>query len=883
MSLSIHMNMHSSSSGMLYYFKADRLTRDPLRYMKNPSKVISDQIKYDANPEEQCAATTASSDRVEHKKQVADEERTKDDGSGEEHCFEELRLHTHCYTLASSDTNFNLLKQDDNDQSDSSSRMDVEESMMVDESCSEMDTEDDTKVIIKQPNKSALKSSLKPRHIVNSSGTKDEEVCAVANPHRVLFGATTNVVYTNNASVDTSTASSQFNGSFVKVEETINTKLANAEISMMFSSPNANASFATTDDDGCLLKGLDFSIYQDDANKSVDSEKCEKDSIMYSVTNGLSFAIHNDDKHESSGGKVQPGAHANSGEDTASLSIIGNVLDCLECEGKSAPAGYKRNTNSRSDVKQSASRTKEDRPREKQSKELETATEETADFALIHGVMGSLNSSVAKPPRSSSSKLAKENLFRLASSKPASIEDVNSSSRIPGAGFEIFSDENATPQPKRNAVPDLSFGDISRIEDEKTSNFQILDENVDIISSSKKCDVIVYERRHKQDMESAMRECMAEAAASRSQFTIFDNRKKSMPKALLRQSFTAGTKIVLSGRDSVIISNELGRGVYGVVLLCKDETGESDALKVQAPIGSLAHEYSILLRIEDRMEPNASDFYPFPRSLALYAYSEGGLFSMTAGSDSGMTLIDVVNTYKKITGNVPELLAMYYTSRMLKHLELLHRYGKVLVSSLFMYVVYFPTLLEIASIILSVCEQHCDIKPDNWVLTSSSTDDSVSNSVGGADLMLVDFGRSIDLSYAAVSGSDPLETQFTGSIAAEDMECGSMRDGTSWGIELDLFGLAASSYILLFGSHMEVMKDRSSGKWRPNKPFRRYWQQELWGPLFDSLLNHDSKSADEYCLRDYMIAFAEYIEGKQRKKEIATHINQLYTHLPRRR
>ena len=57
------------------------MTRDPLRYMKNPSKVISDQIKYDANPEEQCAATTASSDRVEHKKQVADEERTKDAGS----------------------------------------------------------------------------------------------------------------------------------------------------------------------------------------------------------------------------------------------------------------------------------------------------------------------------------------------------------------------------------------------------------------------------------------------------------------------------------------------------------------------------------------------------------------------------------------------------------------------------------------------------------------------------------------------------------------------------------------------------------------------------------------------------------------------------------
>ncbi len=42
----------------------------------------------------------------------------------------------------------------------------------------------------------------------------------------------------------------------------------------------------------------------------------------------------------------------------------------------------------------------------------------------------------------------------------------------------------------------------------------------------------------------------------------------------------------------------------------------------------------------------------------------------------------LVNTYKKINGNVPELIAIYYTSRMLKHLESLHLEGKVLVSSL---------------------------------------------------------------------------------------------------------------------------------------------------------------------------------------------------------
>ena len=56
------------------------------------------------------------------------------------------------------------------------------------------------------------------------------------------------------------------------------------------------------------------------------------------------------------------------------------------------------------------------------------------------------------------------------------------------------------------------------------------------------------------------------------------------------------------------------------------------------------------------------------------------IFSMTAASNSGMTLIDAVNTYKKAVGNVPELIAIYYTSRMLKHLESLHQDGQVLVS-----------------------------------------------------------------------------------------------------------------------------------------------------------------------------------------------------------
>ena len=148
--------------------------------------------------------------------------------------------------------------------------------------------------------------------------------------------------------------------------------------------------------------------------------------------------------------------------------------------------------------------------------------------------------------------------------------------------------------------------------------------------------------------------------------------------------------------------------------------------------------------------------------------------------------------------------------------------------------------------------------------------------------MLVDFGRSIDLEKVASRGSDPLQTQFNGRIAAEDMECVSMQKGLPWGVDLDLYGVAASSFILLFGSHMEVTQGTGS-KWRPHKSLRRYWQKELWSCLFDALLNFDS-STDTYAdIGDIRTRFEEYIDGKDRKREIATHLSQLYDHLPKKR
>ena len=886
---------------------ADRLTRDPLRYMKNPSKLESDQIKYDAMPSATDEEVPPASDREEKKRASLkkpdskeyskppsgargfDKQLVKADSSGHECCFHERRLYGRHYKLISPSQNFNSLKQDDNNKS--SSRMDTEDSTMnVDTSIEDVDMEEETQeIIVTKPIKSVLKkSSLRTRPAEPTTSEEEENTGTV--PRRVLFGANTSVVFSNNASVDTSTASSQLNSSFAPVEETINTKLANAEISMMFSSPNGNASMAETpgkslfstnrkkdngddDDDGFVKPkpsrlepgSLNFSIYQDDEMKDPvggmpfdihdDDGKTETGTLNFSYSqtaSKMNFSIY----HEEDGGNKQerkmPPPSASGGEDTASYSVLNGILEGGgDDKSSAAPLGFGIYTDDEpSDKRSKISSSKQTttsrslgRGREKK-KTVVAATEDTADLSLINGVMDSLEdcSVKQKPQKSGFTIFSDENdVPKEPTEKPS------------GMGFEIFEDEATIElKQKQKVSTNPCFGDISMIEDEKTSNFEIMNEN-EVASSN----AIDYTSQHKEDQESAMRKCLSAAAKSRSQYDIFDYRRQSMPRALLKRSFTTGTKIELSRGETLTIRNELGRGVYGVVLLCNDESGQSDALKIQAPIGSLAHEYSLLMRIEDRVEPDERGFYPFPRSRALYAYSEGGLFSMTAGSDSGMNLIDVVNTYKKLTGNVPELVAIYYTSRMLKYLESLHQDGKVL---------------------------HCDIKPDNWVLTSSSKDvyNAGTNAVSGADLMLVDFGRSVDLEKVASLGSNLLQTQFKGNIAAEDMECVAMRKGLPWGIDLDFYGVAASSFILLFGSHLEVTQDRSSGKWRPHKSFRRYWQRDLWTLLFDTLLNFDS-SSDDYAIGNIRIAFDEYIEGKDRKREITTHLNQLFTHLPKKR
>ena len=149
-----------------------------------------------------------------------------------------------------------------------------------------------------------------------------------------------------------------------------------------------------------------------------------------------------------------------------------------------------------------------------------------------------------------------------------------------------------------------------------------------------------------------------------------------------------------------------------------------------------------------------------------------------------------------------------------------------------------------------------------------------------SDVMLIDFGRAIDLLDA--NPSSPLDAQFLGdsSTMAEGMACVAIQENRSWGLDADTYGLCASAYVLLFGAHMEVCKDSATARWKPTKPFRRYWNKKLWFDLFDTTLNSNVKGSSRSSgshpnsLRRIRKSFEEYLDGGNRRNELSTLLRQ---------
>lgn len=134
-------------------------------------------------------------------------------------------------------------------------------------------------------------------------------------------------------------------------------------------------------------------------------------------------------------------------------------------------------------------------------------------------------------------------------------------------------------------------------------------------------------------------------------------------------------KTLCLANEEYIMLNKLGKGTFGTVILCSSSKHQI-AVKVQKEVDSLAWEFEVLNKINNRLQsPHPSCL--FPATTHLIAFSNGATMGLTAASSTGMNLLDVVNVYNC---SVPEVLALHYTTRMLKHIETLHVSAKVLVS-----------------------------------------------------------------------------------------------------------------------------------------------------------------------------------------------------------
>ncbi|KAI9926915.1 hypothetical protein MW887_004014 [Aspergillus wentii] len=218
------------------------------------------------------------------------------------------------------------------------------------------------------------------------------------------------------------------------------------------------------------------------------------------------------------------------------------------------------------------------------------------------------------------------------------------------------------------------------------------------------------------------------------------------------------------------------------------------------------------------------------------------------------TLLDLINTIRSEPtmanhsgeGGLDECLSMFFTVELFRTVEALHACGIL----------------------------HGDIKADNCLVrlddksatppTTSPIDMGDENVCDPRDvhysprglhgwrnkgLALIDFGRGIDMQAFQPS------VQFLADWETGNHECNEIREKRPWTHQIDLYGLAGTVHVMLFGKYIEsVSARRSEGpaspnghggsfgganvrKYRIREMLKRYWDREIWSEVFDLLLN----------------------------------------------
>ena len=329
-------------------------------------------------------------------------------------------------------------------------------------------------------------------------------------------------------------------------------------------------------------------------------------------------------------------------------------------------------------------------------------------------------------------------------------------------------------------------------------------------------------------------------------------------KSKLRRSSGAGSRSSMAPEEGFALDlagkayevrEKIGEGGYGAVFLGIDvavrqamddaDSDEEDddeaaadkslvAIKVEKP--SAVWEAVVLDRLHRVLDLSLRS--SIIRSTGLYAFKDESYLLLDYSSQG--TLLDIVNKATTLgiapaTAGAPsavdELVAIFFTVELLRSVEGLHRAGFI----------------------------HGDLKIDNCLVRLEEIPNSSwstqyardgSNGWSSKGVKLIDFGRAIDLSLFSEGGANQ---QFTADWKVDERDCVEMREGRPWSYQTDYSGLASVCYCLLYGKYIgteAVTTPEGSKRYKIDQPLKRYWQADLWNPLFDTLLNPTVVRAD---------------------------------------
>ena len=313
-------------------------------------------------------------------------------------------------------------------------------------------------------------------------------------------------------------------------------------------------------------------------------------------------------------------------------------------------------------------------------------------------------------------------------------------------------------------------------------------------------------------------------------------------------------KFLNEGSKVYAVKRQLGEGAFAPVYLGEsvDHELEEDsdllskslssahsqlvAIKCEDP--PTAWEFFIMTTIHSRLDVSsrALDSILVPHEMHLFA-DEGYLIEQYL--EQG-TLLDFLNVARadSSSGVIDESMAMFFAVELLRTVEALHEIGIL----------------------------HGDLKADNCLVrlrpTPASEDWDPDYHRDGGDgwaskgLVLIDFGRGIDMRQFTSN------VQFIADWKTNKQDCPEMRETRPWTWQIDYFGLAGVIHSLLFGKYLEdvavdasalkivggvdsvgsndetvAIKTQREKQWKIKEPLKRYWQTELWGGLFELLLN----------------------------------------------